>query len=301
MLHTSIVTPSVASKFRLTPRVRDTFSDKIVYLTVLIGCLTSVLALGASTSCTCCTPGKAAIRSSNADRTNAVALVAIRTYRHFAPRALADVANLLLPSPVSVLKVTEAQHSGRAVGVVQTDEQLMLHLMDGDATALEQLVERYHQPLLGYVYRLTNGNYALAEDLVQEIFVRILQQNSYQSHRLFKPWLYAIATNLARDHFRSAAVAYTVPQDEAVLTHADPGPGPEARALAAEQGHAVLQALGQLSPAYRAALLLRFYQGLSLQEIAEVLGVPLGTVKSRLSVGTHQLRDLLSTLKEEPQ
>ena len=181
----------------------------------------------------------------------------------------------------------------------QTDEQLMLRLMDGDTAALAQLVERYHRLLLGYVYRLTNGNYALAEDLVQETFVRILQQNSYQSQRLFKPWLYAIATNLARDHFRTAAVTYAVPQDEAVFAQADSAPGPEARAIAAEQSYAVLQALGQISPAYRAALVLRFYQGLPLHEIAEVLGVPLGTVKSRLSVGTHQLRELLSTLKEE--
>ena len=73
----------------------------------------------------------------------------------------------------------------------------------------------------------------------------------------------------------------------------DKHPGPEERALAAELGSEVAVALSQLSEKYRVALLLRFYQGLSLQEIAETLCIPLGTVKSRLSVGTHRLRALL--------
>src|SRR5262245_7780873 len=94
------------------------------------------------------------------------------------------------PGPYWVYNRGCAPGSG-APGVDQlTDEQLITRMMDGDTAALARLVERYHRPLLGYLYRLTSGNDALAEDLAQETFVRILQQDSYQSDRPFKPWLY---------------------------------------------------------------------------------------------------------------
>jgi RNA polymerase sigma-70 factor (ECF subfamily) len=176
------------------------------------------------------------------------------------------------------------------------DEQLMEKVMSGDENALGLLVERHHSPLLGYLYRLNNGDRALTEDLVQEAFLRILGRASYQPGRPFKPWLYAIATNLARDYYKSAARRYSVTasaEDERLSSVLDNGPGPEELVLSAEKGSEVAAALGQLGPEYRAALLLRFYNGLSLQEIAQTLDIPLGTVKSRLSVGTHRLRELL--------
>ena len=178
-----------------------------------------------------------------------------------------------------------------------SDERLMAAVMAGEASALAALVERYHSPLIGYLYRLVGGDRPLAEDLCQETFLRLLRQQHYQPGRPFKPWLYAIATNQARDHFKSAAVRRRSQQgdDEAALFQLeDTTPGPEALALAAEQGEEVAAALARLSEEYRVALLLRFYQGLSLQEIAEALQVPLGTVKSRLSVGAHRLRALLA-------
>lgn len=182
------------------------------------------------------------------------------------------------------------------------DEQLMAAVMAGDQSALAALVTRHHSALLGYLYRLAGGDRPLAEDLVQETFLRVLQQRTYRADRPFKPWLYAIATNLARDAFKSSAVRcrYRVDDgEEALLQLYDSAPGPEERALSAEQGSEVMTALNQLGEEYRVALLLRFYQGLSLQEIAETLRVPLGTVKSRLSVGTHRLRALLLLTKEE--
>jgi RNA polymerase sigma-70 factor, ECF subfamily len=180
----------------------------------------------------------------------------------------------------------------------RSDEQVMAAVMAGDQVAFAALVTRHHAPLLGYLYRLTGGDRQLSEDLVQETFLRVLSQRGCPPGRLFKPWLYAIATNLARDHFKSAAVRQRWRGDdaeEALLSLYDKHPGPEERALAAEQGSEVAAALAQLGEEYRVALLLRFYQGLSLQEIAETLRIPLGTVKSRLSVGTHRLRALLLT------
>ena len=181
-----------------------------------------------------------------------------------------------------------------------TDEQLIARVMRGDPAALAPLVERYHGALLGYLYRLTNGDRLLAEDLVQDSFVQVLRQDSFQSGRPFKPWLYAIATHLAYDHFRSpAARRITALGEDALPEPADSAPGPEELAQAAGLGRQVAAAVGQLSEEYRAALMLRYYAGQSLQEISASLQIPLGTVKSRLSVGTRRLRQLLMRVEEE--
>jgi RNA polymerase sigma-70 factor (ECF subfamily) len=188
---------------------------------------------------------------------------------------------------------------GGDVRADESDEQMMAAVLHGDRAALAVLVERHHGPVLSYLYRLTGGHHPLAEDLAQETFLALLTDRraaTYAMGRPFKPWLYAIATNLARDHFKSAAARRTADAPEAeLLALYDDAPSPEERAIAADEGSRVAAALGQLGEEYRVALLLRFYQGLSLQEIAEALGIPLGTVKSRLSVGTRRLRTLLAS------
>jgi RNA polymerase sigma-70 factor, ECF subfamily len=181
------------------------------------------------------------------------------------------------------------------------DEELMAAAMAGDQVALAALVTRHHAPLLGYLYRLVGGDRQLAEDLVQETFLQVLRQRTYASDRPFKPWLYSIATNLARDYFNSAAVRHRghTGDEEHTLQHlSDCAPGPEDCALAAEQGSEVQAALAHLSQEFQVVVLLRFYQGFSLQEIAATLQIPLGTVKSRLSVGVHRLRTMLAPVQE---
>jgi RNA polymerase sigma-70 factor (ECF subfamily) len=183
----------------------------------------------------------------------------------------------------------------------KSDEQLMTAVMVGDQVALAALVTRHHSPLLGYLYRLVGGDQQLAEDLVQETLLHVLRQRTYQADRPFKPWLYRIATNLARDYFKSAAVRKLWregDEEEALLHLYDSEPSPEERALAAEQDSEVRAALTQLGEEYRVVLVLRFYQGFSLQEIAEILRIPLGTVKSRLSVGVHRLRAILTPVQK---
>jgi RNA polymerase sigma-70 factor, ECF subfamily len=177
-----------------------------------------------------------------------------------------------------------------------SDEQLMAAVQAGETDALAALVERHQRPLTGYLDRLVGPDWALAQDLAQETFLRVLRQQTTRAGRPFKPWLYTIATNLARDHFKSAAVRCTAPLDEEQHAQvSDDAAGPEDRALAAERSADLIGALARLVPEYRAALLLRFYSGMSLQEIADTLEVPLGTVKSRLSVGLRRLREALLT------
>jgi RNA polymerase sigma-70 factor, ECF subfamily len=88
---------------------------------------------------------------------------------------------------------------------VNTDEELALRLQQGDRTTLTTLVARHYDALLGYLYRMTGGDRSLAEDLAQETFLRALRAiEQYRRDYRFKPWLYAIATNLARNHYNRA-------------------------------------------------------------------------------------------------
>jgi RNA polymerase sigma-70 factor, ECF subfamily len=96
----------------------------------------------------------------------------------------------------------------------KSDEHLMAAVQAGDQVALAALVTRRHGPLLGYLYRLVGGDRQLAEDLVQETMLHVLRQRTYQVGRPFKPWLYRIATNLARDSFKSAAMYYFARRSE---------------------------------------------------------------------------------------
>jgi RNA polymerase sigma-70 factor (ECF subfamily) len=171
-----------------------------------------------------------------------------------------------------------------------SDEQLALGIQRGHADELTLLVERHHAPLLGFLYRMTDGDRALAEDLVQETFLRLLGSiGSYHYPRPLKPWLYAIAVNLTRDHYKQAELRHT----DSMPAHLDPPATgtPESTLITSEETKQVSAAIQDLPALQREALLLRYYQGLSLNEITQVLQVPLGTVKSRLSLGLQRLKE----------
>lgn len=211
------------------------------------------------------------------------------------------LANLLWLSLVTGNSILLKEPTKPSPMQERSDEQLMAAVQAGDQVALAALVTRHHGPLLGYLYRLVGGDRQLSEDLVQETLLHVLRQGTYQSARPFKPWLYTIATNLARDYFKSAAVRQRwqgADSEEVLLYLYDSEASPEERALAAERGGEVRAALAQLGEEYRVVLFLRFYQGFSLQEIAETLHIPPGTVKSRLSVGVHRLRTMLAPVQE---
>lgn len=178
-----------------------------------------------------------------------------------------------------------------------TDEALAWGVQRGGRDDLAALVERHHGALLGYLYRMCGGDRALAEDLVQETFLRLLRAiRQYRYPRPFKPWLYAIATNLARDHYKRAEMRHGgSASDHETLWEAagDPSAGPEESLLAEREAQQVAQAVTALPAHQREAVILRYYQDLSLAEIAETLGVPVGTVKSRLSLGLRRLRAMV--------
>ncbi|HLY31638.1 MAG TPA: RNA polymerase sigma factor [Ktedonobacterales bacterium] len=180
-----------------------------------------------------------------------------------------------------------------------SDERLLDAVVAGETSALTMLVERYQQELTGYLNRLVGADWALAQDLAQETFLRVLRQPTTRGERPFRPWLYTIATNLARDHFKAGAVRFSAPlgiEQESVLV--DEAPSPEDYALQGEERDAMVAALNLLGVDYRAALWLRFYGGLSLAEIAAALDTPVGTVKWRISTGLRRLRCVLAASEQ---
>ena len=167
-----------------------------------------------------------------------------------------------------------------------TDEALMSQVMRGDSTALRPLIDRYYQPMLAYAFRMCGGDRALAEDATQETYMKLMTQHSYSPKRPFRPWLYRVATSCAYDRIRHAQ-EIILPEEKKSL---DRFPGTEESVLAGEQVDTIRDAVTSLPWEYRSVIVLRYYHDLSLNEIAEALTIPLGTVKSRTHEAIRRLR-----------
>jgi RNA polymerase sigma-70 factor (ECF subfamily) len=176
---------------------------------------------------------------------------------------------------------------------VISDEQLARQAQQGERGAMAELFDRHYDRLVGYLYRLTLGDRALAEDLAQETFLRALRAlGSFQPGLPFKPWLYAIASNAARNHLSRAELRRVdALAPESTIAAAEPDA--ESAVIAAQAARAVTSALSALPPHQREVLLMFYYLDLTLAEIAEALAIPVGTVKSRLSLGRERLRAAL--------
>ena len=172
------------------------------------------------------------------------------------------------------------------------DEDLAAAAMQGDERAFETLFIKYYPSLHRYVDRLIGSRY-LAEDLVQDVFLRFLRQRSYRPTRPFKPWLFAVTTNAVRDYLRASSRRPPSEPLEAEIMTTAPDPGEVASSrIASAQLSALLQ---ELPLEYRETIALRLFADLALDQIGETLAIPVGTVKSRLSVGLKRLRTLLAT------
>jgi len=176
---------------------------------------------------------------------------------------------------------------------MHSDEYLALGVQQGRMDDLAALVERHYDALVGYLYRLNGGDRELAEDLIQDTFCRVLRAiQQYRYPRPFKAWLYAIATNLARNHYRRAETRRSFPVDGRVLAGLAEEAGEQAVADADEARRAAAM-LAALPEHQREVVVLRYGQEMALGEIAAVLHIPVGTVKSRLSLGLRRLRSLM--------
>jgi len=175
---------------------------------------------------------------------------------------------------------------------VLSDEELCREIQNGSESALEALIHRYHHPLYGFIYRQTHHS-SLADDLVQETFIRLCTKaHLYRYPEPFRPWLYRIALNLCRDHWKSSA--YNHSRKALELNENITVPlGVEGIYDRQETRGIVIAALRSLDEIYRDVLILRFYQELKIDEIAAVLEIPAGTVKWRIFHGLKLMRNKL--------
>jgi RNA polymerase sigma-70 factor (ECF subfamily) len=171
-----------------------------------------------------------------------------------------------------------------------SDEVLAAGVQQGNQASMQALVERYYEPLLRFSFWLCGGNQVQAEDMVQETFLRMMRGIAgYDPARPFKPWLYAIAEHIAFNQVQRARTCplMDLPDETAYPDHF---PQPEEQTERGEARQSVAAELSQLPLRQREVIELFYYEDLPQKEIAEILGIPLGTVKSRLSFGLKQLR-----------
>jgi len=174
---------------------------------------------------------------------------------------------------------------------VPTDEQLFHRFRAGDAQAYEALVHRYERPLFGYLNRYL-GSAELAEDVFQATFLRIyLKGERFEEGREFRPWLYAIATHKAIDvqrherrhrHVEHSRCQAALQGHSPIDTVAARGGSPDEQVGDREEGCRMRAAVQKLSDVQRRAVQLVYEQGLAYRDAAALMGVPVGTVKSRL-------------------
>ena len=176
----------------------------------------------------------------------------------------------------------------------QSDNELIAQSLRGDTAAFGTLVLRYRRMVIGTAYRVC-GDATLAEDVAQDTFIRVWDRlSTFRPQGSFRGWICRIASNLTIDALRRRKPMANV--EETVLEA--PGDQPEMAALKSERAAAVRAALMELPAHSRMALVLREYEGLSYQEIADGLDIPIGTVKSRLNDARRRLKVALTAYVE---
>ncbi|MEW6250839.1 MAG: sigma-70 family RNA polymerase sigma factor [Planctomycetota bacterium] len=190
----------------------------------------------------------------------------------------------------------------------RSDEALLSEHLAGKPGAFDELVARYAEDLYNFFLRFV-GNGAAADDLVQETFLQVhLAGSTFDPGRTFKPWLYTIAANKGRDFMRSRSRRPAQSLDTAADTEgptpaallATDEPGADVEFESEERRQFVRDVITRMSEPHRLILMLGYYQKLPYAEIAEILGIPVGTVKSRLHAAVNQFARLWSAATDTP-
>ena len=189
-----------------------------------------------------------------------------------------------------------------------SDPEVAQWAQHGHEPAFRELVRRYERPVFSLLYRMVRDR-ALAEDLAQETFIKVLNGiKSYNPQFKFSSWIFKIANNAAIDHLRKrdldtlsldGSPHATTPEEMSAtaLQLGDRGESPLQEVEARELGSAIERAIAKLRPEYRACILLRHVEGHSYEEIARILDLPLGTVKTYIHRGRNELRVYLEDRK----
>jgi RNA polymerase sigma-70 factor, ECF subfamily len=176
-----------------------------------------------------------------------------------------------------------------------TDRDLVASAVVGFEGSFEELVQRYQRPISAYVYRMV-GNYESALDLTQEIFIKVYSSlRQYRPEFKFSTWIYKIAHNAAVDHLRRTstreqALINTCEGDQFELPIESGRLSPEQESERKERRVEIEAVVRSLPSNYRELIILRHSQDLTYEEIVEVTGLPLGTVKNRLFRAREMMR-----------
>ncbi len=181
------------------------------------------------------------------------------------------------------------------------ESQLLDMAKTGSLPAFEELISLYEKKVFNYCYRMTNCRED-AEDLTQEVFLKVYRSlPSFKGNSQFSTWLYRIAHNICIDKFRKQK-AVVVPlvkgeeDEEREIQLKAEGPSPEDILLSKEQQSVIQKGIESLKPDYRSVIVLRDIQHYSYEEIADILKLPLGTVKSHISRARAALRQALESV-----
>ncbi len=180
------------------------------------------------------------------------------------------------------------------------DDSLVREAKTGDKAAFGKLVNKYYEMVYAVVFGVLHHREA-AKDVAQEVFLKVFRELlGFEGKAKFKTWLYRVSVNAALDQARKRRPAESLDatdkssdDDEPPVVITDKSPGPRDRAAQRELRVLLDQAIEQLSADHRAVLVLREWQELSYEEIAETLGVEIGTVMSRLHYARKKLGELL--------
>lgn len=171
------------------------------------------------------------------------------------------------------------------------EKRLIEQVKQGNRGAMDELVKLYYRPIFAYFYRNT-GDYHRSCDLTQEVFIKAISAiSAYKNNGKFKAWLFAIASNHLRNDWRYRKIH---PQEELEEDTID-----ASKILGETQKVELEEALGNLPPEQREAVVLKYYHGLKITEIAKVTGAKDATIKSQLKYGIEKLRKLLGDESHE--
>jgi RNA polymerase sigma-70 factor (ECF subfamily) len=181
-------------------------------------------------------------------------------------------------------------------------DEIIERCLSGDQSAWDEIVRRHWRLVFNVAYKFV-GSHELAEDLAQDVFIRLFRSlDTFDRRANFQTWLVSVSRNLCIDHYRSVrkereSMAREV--DPADLASAAPGRSAYAALEQRDRVQLLRRALEKLAPALRTAVMLRDVQELTYQEIAGRLGVPEGTVKSRINRGRTELARHLQALRKQ--
>jgi RNA polymerase sigma-70 factor (ECF subfamily) len=191
---------------------------------------------------------------------------------------------------------------------ITADEQLVTRFIAGDERAFDVIVQRYYRQIFGFLARFT-GDRDLAEDLTQETFIKVHKSaKTFDPARSFKPWLFSVAANKARDALRSVKRSLKTVDIHANQSDRDTSlidiiagdhEPPDKRMIEQERAEKVKHALSEMAENLREVLVLAYYERLQYKEIADMLAIPLGTVKSRLHKAVLTFGEIWKAMEDE--